>query len=395
MTDDAIYLNALGLVCALGADVPAVRAGLFDADVPLVAMSDRILPGKSVPVAAVTGDVADLSPLPSALHSRNNALLLSALAQIRGVVDSAVAKHGATRVAIVLGTSTSGIGEAEQAVADHQRNGQVPAQFHIAQQELGSPALALRAVVGSSGPAYVVSTACSSSAKAIASAARLLRAGIADAVIAGGADSLCGFTVSGFAALESISASGSNPLAAGRDGIHIGEGAALFLVSREPGPVRVAGHGESSDAHHISAPRPDGSGARAAMSQALKRAGLDADAIDYINLHGTATEQNDAMESLAIAELFGNRVPLSSTKRLTGHTLGAAGAIEAAICWIALTDNPDGALPPHWYSGELDARLPSLRIVASGQQLGRPLRYVLSNSFAFGGSNATLILASS
>ena len=157
--------------------------------------------------------------------------------------------------------------------------------------------------------------------------------------------------------------------------------------------VRVAGHGESSDAHHISAPLPDGSGARASMQQALAMAGLGADDIDYINLHGTATEQNDAMESRAVAALFGDRVAVSSTKRLTGHTLGAAGAIEAALAWIALTDNPDGVLPPHWMVGPVDPGLPPLRIVTPGDRLGRPLRHVLSNSFAFGGSNATLILA--
>ncbi len=168
---------------------------------------------------------------------------------------------------------------------------------------------------------------------------------------------------------------------------------AITVVTVELGQDGVAGHGESSDAHHISAPLPDGSGARASMQQALAMAGLGADDIDYINLHGTATEQNDAMESRAVAALFGDRVAVSSTKRLTGHTLGAAGAIEAALAWIALTDNPDGVLPPHWMVGPVDPGLPPLRIVTPGDRLGRPLRHVLSNSFAFGGSNATLILA--
>ncbi|MBK6727638.1 MAG: beta-ketoacyl-ACP synthase [Xanthomonadales bacterium] len=388
----SIYLHGLGVICALGNDVASVRAALFLAQAPVLARSAEVLPGKSVPLAPVTASLDSQQALPAWLRSRNNALLLSALAQIRPEVDAAIARHGAARVAIVLGTSTSGIGETERAVGEHLRDGGVPAWFDMRQQEMGSPALALRAAIGSSGPAYVVSTACSSSAKAIASAARLLRAGLADVVVAGGADSLCSFTVAGFASLESVSASGSNPLAAGRDGIHIGEAAALFLVSREPGPVRVAGHGESSDAHHISAPLADGSGALAAMQMALAEAGLDADAIDYVNLHGTATEQNDAMESLAVHALFGARVPVSSTKRLTGHTLGAAGALEAALAYLALTDNPEGLLPPHWLSGEIDPRLPPLQVVVPGRKLGRPLRNVLSNSFAFGGSNATLIL---
>lgn len=391
--NDGIYLNALGLLCALGSDVASVRAALFGEAAPEVALSGDVLPGKLLPIAPVRSRLVDIEDLPVPLRSRNNALVLSALAQIRADVDDAIARHGANRVAVVLGTSTSGIGEAERAVAGFLRDGRVSAGFDIGQQEMGSPALLLRAVLGCSGPAYVVSTACSSSAKAIASAARLLRMGLADAVVTGGSDSLCGFTVAGFSSLESVSAFGANPLASGRDGIHIGEGAALFLMTRVQGPVRVAGYGESSDAHHVSAPLPDGAGARASMQLALAKAGLDVEDIDYINLHGTATEQNDAMESLAVAALFGDRVPVSSTKRMTGHTLGAAGAIEAALTWIALTDNPDGKLPPHWMVGALDPGLPPLRVVAPGECLGRPLRHVLSNSFAFGGSNATLILA--
>jgi len=183
---DAIYLNALGLLCTLGNDVASVRAALFDVRAPSVAIS-AFLPGKSVPVGEVQAQLADVEHLPLPLRSRNNALVLSALAQIRADVDAAMARYGAHRVAVVLGTSTSGIAEAERAVAEHARDGQIPAEFDIGQQEMGSPALALRAVLGCSGPAYVISTACSSSAKAIASAGRLLRAGLADAVVAGGA----------------------------------------------------------------------------------------------------------------------------------------------------------------------------------------------------------------
>ncbi len=391
--NDAIYLNALGVICALGADVREVRAALFADTPPIVLMDADILPGKSLPLARVSAALASVEVLPEALRSRNNALLLSALVQIRDAVDAAITRFGAQRVAIVLGTSTSGISEAEQALAAYVHDGVIPSNFDMGQQELGSPALALRHVLGSSGPAYVVSTACSSSAKAIATAARVLRAGLADAVIAGGVDSLCGFTLAGFSALESVSRTGSNPLAAARDGIHIGEGAALFLVTREPGAVRLAGYGESSDAHHISAPLPDGAGAQAAMLQALVRAAIAPDEIDYINLHGTATPQNDAMECRAVSDVFGDGVAISSTKRLTGHTLGAAGAIEAALCFIALSDNPQGLLPPHWCEGALDATLPPLQLVQPGDALGRPLHYALSNSFAFGGSNAALILA--
>ncbi|GAB3246146.1 beta-ketoacyl-[acyl-carrier-protein] synthase family protein [Chitinimonas naiadis] len=388
----AVYLNELGVICALGADKAAVRRGLFAAEPAGVTTTDAMLPGRHLCVGAVTTPLADISVLPSSLRSRNNALLLTAALQIRPAIDAAVARYGAHRVAVVLGTSTSGIGEGEAAIAHHMAHGVLTPDFHIGQQEMGSPAMALSTWLGVTGPALVISTACSSSAKALASAARLLQAGMADAVITGGMDALCRFTVAGFASLESVSDARCNPLSLNRNGINIGEGGALFLATREPGPVRLAGWGESSDAHHISAPAPDGRGALAAMRQALARAGLQASDIDYLNLHGTATPQNDAMESLAVAELFGSELPLSSTKPLTGHTLGGAGALEAALCWLTLTDNPEGLLPPHWWDGVVDPALPALHVVRAGEALGRPLDYALSNSFAFGGSNASVIL---
>jgi 3-oxoacyl-[acyl-carrier-protein] synthase-1 len=184
-------------------------------------------------------------------------------------------------------------------------------------------------------------------------------------------------------------------LSANRRGINLGEGAALFLMTKDEGPVRLAGWGESSDAHHMSAPDPSGRGAMNAMRQALSRAGLAPSQVDYLNLHGTATQHNDAMETLAVAEVLGHDVALSSTKPLTGHTLAAAGAIEAAFSWLTLVDNPQGLLPPHWWDGQVDPALPGLRgIVSPGMQLGRAPRHVLSNSFAFGGSNASLLLGS-
>jgi 3-oxoacyl-[acyl-carrier-protein] synthase-1 len=198
--------------------------------------------------------------------------------------------------------------------------------------------------------------------------------------------------VAGFSALESVSAARCNPLSANRNGINIGEGAALFLMSREAGPVRLAGWGESSDAYHMSAPDPHGKGAQLAMRQALARAGIGAHAIDYVNLHGTATPANDVMEAHAVAAVLGREVPVSSTKPLTGHTLGAAGAIEAALMWLTLAGNPRGQLPPHWWDGVADAALPALHVATPGSTLGRAPRHVMSLSFAFGGSNGVLVL---
>ncbi len=387
-----VYLNECGIVCALGDGVAAVRANLF-AGRSGVLPTDACSPGRELPLGQVHAALPAVDHLPPAQRSRNNAMALAALAQIRPAVDAAVARYGAGRVGIVIGTSTSGIAETEKALLHHAVHGNLGEDFHYSQQEMGSPADMLAQQLGIEGPAYAHSSACSSGAKALASAARLLRMGLCDAVLTGGVDTLCAFTVAGFAALESVSAARCNPLSANRHGINIGEGAALFLLTKEAAAVQLCGWGESSDGHHMSAPDPSGAGARLAMTQALRRAGLQPADIDYVNLHGTATPQNDAMESRVIAELFGCDVPVSSTKPFTGHALGAAAAIEAALCWIALQpDNPRGELPPHLWDGVPDTALPALNLVPQGGALGRPLRHAMSNSFAFGGSNAVLIL---
>jgi 3-oxoacyl-[acyl-carrier-protein] synthase-1 len=389
---DAIFLNDLGLVCALGHDAAAVREALFRDQAPAgVAMNETLVPGHRLALGSVSGPLPSLEHHPVPLHGRNNALLRAAYLQIQGQVRQAIERHGPSRVAVVVGTSTSGIGEAEQAMSQWRRQGRWPEGFHYVQQEIGAPSRFLAAESGARGPAWTISTACSSSAKAMASAARLLRTGTVDAVITGGADSLCQFTVRGFMALESVAGERCNPFSAHRRGINIGEGAALFLMTREPGPVRLAGWGETSDAHHVSAPEPEGHGAIAAIGQALARAGLTPADIDYVNLHGTATPQNDAMESRAVSTALGTDMPVSSTKPLTGHTLGAAGAIEAGLCWLAMVDNPGHRLPPHWWDGEPDPALPALAFVPPGATAARPLRHVLSQSFAFGGSNAVLV----
>ncbi len=387
-----VYLNALGVVCALGNGPAQVTQALFASQPAGSAENATLIAGRTLVLGEVRSALPQMDDQPPALRSRNNALLLAALRQIEAAARAAVARYGADRVAVVVGTSTSGIGESEAALAAYQADGQWPQGFDYAQQEMGTAARFVRSWLGSSGPAWTLSTACSSSAKALMSAARLLRSGAVDAVIAGGADSLCRFTVAGFSALESVSAQRCNPFSRNRNGINIGEGAGLFLMTREPGPVRLAGWGETSDAHHMSAPDPSGEGAAEAMRQALQRAGWDAASVDYVNLHGTATPHNDAMESSAVAQVLGTTVPCSSTKPLTGHTLGASGAIEAALCWLTLAGNPDQSLPPHWWDGQADAALPPLALVAPGSRAARAPRRVLSSSFAFGGSNAVLAL---
>lgn len=387
-----LYLNECGIVCALGDSHGEIARRLFAGESG-IAPTTEWSPGRELPLGCVTSALPDGAALPLLERSRNNQLALAALAQIRPAVDAAIARYGAHRVGIVIGTSTSGIAETEAAIRAHAETGALPASFHYAQQEMASPATMLARELGVSGPAYAHSAACASGAKALASAARLINMGMCDAVLTGGVDTLCAFTVAGFSALESVSAVRCNSLSANRNGINIGEGAALFLMTPEPAAVALCGWGEASDGHHMSAPDPAGSGARIAIGEALSRAGIDASDVDYINLHGTATIQNDAMESRVVADLFGAAVPVSSTKGLTGHTLGAAAAIEAAFCWLAMQDdNADGKLPAHLWDGQPDSALPALNVAAPGARLGRPLQWALSNSFAFGGSNAALVL---
>jgi 3-oxoacyl-[acyl-carrier-protein] synthase-1 len=387
-----LYLNDCALLCALGDERGTIARRLLDAAEGGLTVSDACSPGRPLPLGRVDAALPALDHLPLVLRSRNNQLALAALARIRPSVDAAIARYGAGRVGVVVGTSTSGVAATEAALAARLQTGALPDGFHYGQQEMGSPAALLARELAIGGPAYVHSSACSSSAKALASAARLIRMGLCDAVVTGGVDTLCGFTVAGFSALESVSAARCNPLSAARNGINLGEGAALFVMSREPAAVALCGWGESSDGHHMSAPDPAGGGARLAMREALRRAGIEPADVDYINLHGTATVQNDAMESRAVADLFGLDVAVSSTKPFTGHTLGAAGAVEAAFCWLAMQDdNPAGKLPPHLWDGAQDPALPALNVARPGARLGRPLRWALSNSFAFGGSNATLV----
>jgi 3-oxoacyl-[acyl-carrier-protein] synthase-1 len=388
------YLNALGVICALGRGKTRVAEQLF------AGISDGMQPqpgwvtGQHLTVGAVSDALPELGPVAVEQRTRNNQLLLAAAQEIETDIRQAIARFGTARVGVVLGTSTSGIAEASEGVAAYLRDGQHPPQYHYGQQELGAPASFLAEHLGVSGPCYGISTACTSSARALLSARRLLSAGICDAVVCGGVDSLCRLTLNGFSALEAVSPERCNPLSVNRRGINIGEGAALFLMTREPlddHSIALLGAAANSDAHHISAPDPEGRGAQTVMHAALANAGLQADEIDYLNLHGTATHHNDAMESLAVAAVFQKGVTCSSTKPLTGHTLGAAGALEAAFCWLTLSDthNPRGLLPPHHWDGHADPELPTLHVVESGMQ-AQP-RVAMSNSFAFGGSNVSLI----
>lgn len=391
------YLNALGLVCALGRDKQEVARNLFAGDCGGMREQAGWVQQRSLPVGAVQGQLATLPAEMSRHHSRNNQLLLEATLQIRPDIDSAIQAYGRDRIGVVLGTSTSGIDEASQGLAHYLREKQFPPEYDYQQQELGAPANFLAEWLQLSGPAYVISTACTSSARALMSAQRLLDLGICDAVLCGGVDTLCKLTLNGFSALEAVSEQRCNPFSVNRNGINIGEAAVLFLMTREAGhsqPIALLGSGASSDAHHISAPEPSGRGALQAMRKALGRANLQPEQIAYLNLHGTATQHNDAMESQAVATLFPAGVACSSSKPMTGHTLGAAGALEAAFCWLSLSpDNREHALPPHVWDGQPDPELPPLQWVTPATRLTSIApRFLMSNSFAFGGNNVSLII---
>ncbi|VVP39285.1 beta-ketoacyl-[acyl-carrier-protein] synthase family protein [Pseudomonas fluorescens] len=391
------YLNALGVICSLGRGKTQVAHNLFAGDCSGMRSEAGWVPERSLPVGAVRGELAAIPAELSRQRSRNNQLLLEAALQIRQDIDHAIQTYGRHRIGVVLGTSTSGIDEASQGLAHYVREQRFPDAYDYQQQELGAPANFLAEWLQLSGPAYVISTACTSSARALMSARRLLDLGVCDVVLCGGVDTLCKLTLNGFSALEAVSGERCNPFSANRKGINIGEAAVLFLMSKQSAdsqPIALLGSGASSDAHHISAPEPSGRGAQQAMRKALNQARLQPEQIGYLNLHGTATQHNDAMESQAVTALFAQGVPCSSTKPMTGHTLGAAGALEAAFCWLSLhPDNQQHALPPHLWDGQPDSALPPLKWVTPTDRLASTgPRYLMSNSFAFGGNNVSLII---
>lgn len=334
---------------------------------------------------------APLPPEHAGWECRNNRLAWMGL-QHDGLLAAArdvVARHGPTRVALILGTSTASIGDTELAYR-RLDDGHFPAdlrrpQIHTPHSLAGFVA----AATGITGPALTISTACSSSAKVFASAERLLRLGLADAALVGGVDTLCDSVLFGFNSLDLVSRQACRPFDVQRDGISIGEAAAFALLERvdaAPAAPRLIGYGESSDAHHMSTPHPDGRGALTALDDALARAGINADAVDYINLHGTATVKNDEVEAKILSR-FPVRTRASSTKGFTGHILGAAGALEAVIALLAIEH---GFVPPSLGCSE---PIPDAAAWLALQPESRSVDVALSNSFGFGGNNACLAFA--
>ncbi|MEC5384190.1 beta-ketoacyl-[acyl-carrier-protein] synthase family protein [Uliginosibacterium sp. H3] len=390
-----LHLSAMSLSSSLGHGLQATLAALRASRSGL---SDQRF--ETVELATWIGHAAGVDEvvLPESLRAfecRNNRLAWLALQQdgILEALAAARARHGASRIGVFLGTSTSGILETEQAFRRRDDAGKLPADFHYREtHNTYSIADFVRHALQLEGPAVVVSTACSSSAKVFGNAQRMIAAGFIDAAVVGGVDSLCLTTLHGFHSLQLLSADPCKPYDATRNGLSIGEAAAFILLERadvhaaRDNDVLLLGVGESADAHHMSAPHPEGLGARIAMRAAMQQAGLQASDIDYINLHGTATPSNDAAEAQAIAAEFGMVTPCSSTKGATGHTLGAAGGTEAIISALCIKH---GLIPGGLNITQLD---PALQVNYQLANRDQPIRRVLSNSFGFGGTNCSLLL---
>lgn len=379
------------LANALGSGVAAALEGLRGGKSAL-RPNDYAHAPLSTWIGRVEG-VEDFS-LPASLADydcRNNRLAAMCLEQ-DGFADKVAQlrqRYGAARIGLYLGTSTSGIEQTELAYQQRDAQGGLPGDFRYSEtQNLYSLGDFVRRYLKLQGPSLVISTACSSSAKVFATASRHMATGLCDVAVVGGVDSLCATTLYGFNSLELVSEQRCRPWDKRRDGINIGEGGGFAILESGPGAEGEAvllGYGESSDAYHMSTPHPEGDGALLAMQQALTRAGLEAQDIDYINLHGTATPSNDRSEDRAVSRLFGNDTPCSSTKGLTGHTLGAAGITEAIFSLLAMTH---GLIPA---TANTEQRDPSLNANVLLQSREASLRYVISNSFGFGGSNCSLL----
>ncbi len=393
-----LSITAFSLVSALGCGAAATldalrsrRSGLQACDLPDAGLA----PGTGGHV----GRVADieayvLPPTLARFDCRNNRLADLAL-RTDGFADRVAAareRHGPGRIGVVLGTSTSGILATEQAYRHRNAaTGALPASFEYAHtQDMFSLARYVRAALCLRGPAMTISTACASSAKSFMQAAHLIESGLCDAAVVGGADSLCGMTLLGFTALELVSPTPCRPCDAARSGLSLGEAAGFALLERPEAASgtqagALLGCGGSSDAYHMSAPDPRGAGAIGAMQQALAAAGLAPRAVDYINLHGTGTRSNDAMEDIAVSEVFGGTTPCSSTKAWTGHTLGAAGIVEAVVSMLCLRH---GLIPGCLGVTRVD---PTFRSRVLVDNVEAPMRRIMSNSFGFGGINCSLL----
>jgi len=384
----SICLKDFGVVCAIGQSKNTVfEALLTGSSKGLVLNNDlAIEQPQYVGEVVIPDDIALNS-----ISTRNNKLAYLAYQQIAPTLAPLISRYGHERVAVVIGTSTAGTYEAELAREQLTETGKYPSTFHYEIQEMVAPANFVASLCEAKGPVYSISTACSSSGKAFISGKALLESGLVDVVVVGGVDSLTQLTVNGFQSLASISQEKAQPFCENRDGINIGEAAALFVMTKDSGGIQILGAGETSDAFHMSAPEPNGSGAFSAMKLALDNAAIKGSQVDYVNLHGTGTIKNDDMEANAMDKACGKNVLCGSTKGMTGHTLGAAGALEVGICWLLLSQyNQQNFIPANVSNQTIDKSMPSIKF-SSGVFVDS-INICMSNSFAFGGNNFSIVL---
>ncbi|HEY7866281.1 MAG TPA: beta-ketoacyl-[acyl-carrier-protein] synthase family protein, partial [Psychromonas sp.] len=385
-----VYIHATAVNCALGETLKICQTQLAQNSTANMCLESGWLNDGS---KTVVGKIATYLPaIEGALahyNTRNNRIALSALVQIKPEIEKVIQRYGAERVAVIVATSTSGISDGELALAAKLKSGKFPEGYTYEQQEISNLGEFTADYFKLNGPVYTISTACSSSGRVFISAKRLLKAGLVDAVLVGGADSLCKLTLNGFHGLAALSDEICNPFSENRKGINIGEAGAFMLLARDKNSTGLAllGAGDSSDAFHLSAPHPEGEGAIEAIRKALDDAHLSAREIGYINAHGTATKLNDEVEAQAIYSVFGDTVPVSSTKPFTGHTLGTASILEAVISCLVLEQNMD--LPIQINDGEIDKNIKPIKLIEEKQK--PKVKTILSNSFAFGGNNISLI----
>jgi len=372
-------LKNLGFVCALGANHNDIIRNAGMGSVSAMFSGNVVVGGDVVPFGT--------APVDRTHDLRMYDLIDAALIQISGDIELLKQNYDAKRLGIIIGSSNTGVGEAQKHIETALRNNTEIKSDVIKELELGTPSQYIREKIGFMGPTFTVSTACSSSLNVFESARKLIENGFCDAVLVGGVDAHCDFALNGFDALSALSKKHTNPMSKNRDGINLGEGAALFILEKGCCGIKMLGIGESSDAYHLTSPDPTGAGAIASMISGLNDAKLNACDIDFINMHGTGTIANDAMESLAINTVFGENVLCASTKPLTGHTLGAAGAISMGLSWLMLKHN---FIIPHVFDGEYADDCAKIRLAQNGET--KEINTVLCNAFAFGGSNASLIM---
>ncbi|MBQ9245137.1 beta-ketoacyl-[bacterium] len=374
-----ISITKYNACCNLGNNIDEIYKEALKGNSELFNLNNEIIKDKNIRIAEIKKELPAINE--PDFNIRCNRLVLDVLIPLNNTIKELIDKYSSSRIGIAVATTNSGINEYENT-------------NNILHSELGNPALFIKEYYGLNSFYISVSTACSSGIKAFSIAKNIIENDIVDAVIVVGVDPIANVPLFGFHSLEILTDTKTNPFSINRNGINLGEAAAAFIVEKEqPAGIKIMGIGETSDTYHATTPDPEGIETIRAINIALKESNLTPTDIDYINLHGTGTVSNDLMEARAINKVFGEIVPASSTKPMTGHCLGAAAGIEIALC-CALLDNFEGKLYPHIYDGEYDTNLPKIKLVDKVEEYNK-CNICMCNSFGFGGSNAILILGKS